>query len=253
MNRKEVLEQLEKIIPSFQRKWNGYGGTGNENDKYGFLYKDEPIGTRKRGGSYVYAELPFFIPKGFLEGIIVENCNDSTDKLISSPPRKKDERITISMHITSFAGYSCAEHTYGTLNIPGPRWARMNNPTSVVSGYMGDYASDANFDPRVQNWNIELCRIITEKDINSRANWDGWEVGSANQRFVSISEMFLTACYVALARVGSPFLLKGEESYVLDESKNLLSVDENGEVTFYDFFYNNITPGKHCLFNKGLI
>lgn len=249
MNRKKVLEQLEKVIPSFQRKWNGDGGSCDKNDKYGFLYRDEFISVKKKDGRYACAELPFFIPEGFLEGITVENCSDNTDKLISIPPRKKDGRITIGMHVVSFAGYSYAEHTYGTLNVPGPRWTKINNPTSIVGGYMGDYTSDANFDPRIRDWNIELCRIITEEDINSRANWDGWEVGSANPRFTSISEMFLTACYVALARIGSPFLLKGEEAYVYSDSKNLLSVDENGEVTFYDFFFNNVTPKKHCLFN----
>lgn len=247
MQREEVLRKLEELIPSFQRKWNGYGGNLND-EKYGFLYHDEYLYNRLPNGKTISGSLPFKIPKGFLEGIVIENA-DKTEKLVSAESRKKDGKIQIGMHITSFAGYSAYEHTYGTLRIPGPHWVTPG--TNMRSaGYMGTFTLDPNFDPRVQDWEVELCRIITEDDINSRADWDGWEAGNANQRFVSISEMFLTACWVCLARIEAPFILKGEESYIEDDSKNLISVDENDNVTFHEFFWNNVSPAAWKKFGR---
>ena len=40
MTREELLSLLEKMIPSFHRKWNEYGGNICD-EKYGFLYNDE--------------------------------------------------------------------------------------------------------------------------------------------------------------------------------------------------------------------
>ena len=247
MDKKTVLVQLEKVIPSFQRKWTGFGGTCDENNKYGFLYKDEFCYNKEKDGSVLTKELPFFIPKGFLEGIVVEK-DDKSDKLISLPPIKQEGKLVIGMQVTSFQGYGLYEHTYGTLQIPGPRWSKVGT-NSIICGYLGDYTSDPNFDPRIQSiWNVELCRIITEEDINSRADWHGWKPGDANQRFVSISEMFLTACYITLARIETPFILKGDERYYSDREKWLISTDDNDEVTFYDFFYDNITSDNYSLF-----
>lgn len=249
MKRDTLLTLLKEFIPSFHREWSGFGGTCDENDKYGFLYKDEYIYYRKPDGTTVSKSLPFFIPDGFLTEKTVVNKNDILDRLISVPPRKKDGKIVIGMTITSFAGYGLYEHTYGTLNIPAPRWAKIVNPTTIVSGSLRDYSDSRDFDPRIGSpWKTELCRIITKEDINSRANWDGWDAGDANQRFVSISEMFLTACWVSLARVGSPFILRGTESYVCDSNKDLLSVNEKGEVLLYDFFFRNIPPSKYQMF-----
>lgn len=49
MTREELLSLLEKMIPSFHRKWNEFGGNICD-EKYGFLYNDEtflvPTGER---------------------------------------------------------------------------------------------------------------------------------------------------------------------------------------------------------------
>lgn len=251
MERDPFLSLLKEFIPSLRRKWSGYGGTCDEKDKYGFLYKDDPIYYRKPDGKLVCKSLPFFIPDDFLTGKTIVNKNDPLDQLISVPPRKKDGKIVVGMTVTSFAGYGIYEHTYGALNIPAPKWAKIDRPTVIVAGSLREYCDSQDFDPRVGGiWKTELCRIITEEDINSRANWDGWKTGDANPRFVSISEMFLTACWVSLVRIGNPFVLRGTESYYYNSDKDLLSVDKEGKVLLYDFFFDNIPPSKHEMFRK---
>lgn len=250
MKRAEVLGRLTDIIPSFKRKWSGVGGTHDDRIFGGFTYSDPFFSYELSDGRYIAENLPFTIPENYLVGRKVRS-NRGGDTLISVSPQKRDDRVVVGMSVTSFAGYSFAEHTYGSLIVPSPNWSIEGNPTCIVGGSLKKYQDDPNFSSCIgPNWEIELCRIITEEDINGRANWDDWNAGDANPRFVSRSEMYLTACWVALARLGMPFLLQGQECYYVSSDKTLLSVDASDDVTLYDFFFDNIPFDKHKTFGR---
>ena len=248
MKRDKGLKLLQTIIPSFTRKWNEYGGNMDDS-KYGFLYRDETYSEERIRGDWksrITKELPFEIPADFLEGITVQN--DSGEVYTSQMPAYKKAKGYRDIHMRIHTFPPPYEHTYGTLLISAPRWTSETG--TVHGGYLGEKVyQDPNYDPRVTGcWNVEVYRIITEDDINSRADWHGWNAGDANPRFTSYSEMIQTACWLCLARIQGPFLLSASE-YTSDNME-LIRVDKDDNVEFYPFFFKNIQPEFESLFNE---
>lgn len=245
MKREQVIQHLQKLIPSFQRKWNVYGGNLDDK-KYGFLYRDETYSQERIKGDWesrITRKLPFEIPERFLEGITIRD-EDTGDVLVSELTgcSKKGECRKVYLNITTFgAPY---EHSYGSLEIGGPHWTKE---TGYVFGYLGNYYKDPGYDPRVQgDWNVDVCRIITKDDINSGADWYGWSAGDASPRFVSYSELVLTACWLVLMRVQGPVFLT--TSRYSSDCGEVLEVDKKGNVKFYPSFYRNLVPGQEKIF-----
>lgn len=247
MKRDRTLEILQAIIPSFKRKWTEYGGNIDD-PKYGFLYHDESYSEERIRGDWksrITKELPFVIPANFLEGIVVETEDNIFTSQMTAYKKAKGYR-EIKMRITEFP--PPYEHTYGTLLIDAPSW--VDDKNYAHAGYLGEKVyQHPNYDPRVRSrWEVEVYRIITEEDINSRADWHGWNAGDANPRFTSYSEMIQTACWLCLARIQGPLMLSASEWS--SDNKELIKVGEDDNVEFYPYFFKNIQPQFEPLFHE---
>jgi hypothetical protein len=84
------------------------------------------------------------------------------------------------------------------------------------------------------HYEVKLYKIIAPDDLSQKVDdWDGYDPGCATQRFENLAELYCTAAYVSLLRVGGPYYLYVGESYVVpDETDYLLVVDENDNVEF---------------------
>ena len=235
MTREELLSLLEKMIPSFHRKWNEYGGNIWD-EKYGFLYEDETFYGPDWGKDYSEnCTIPFVIPVDYLEGRTVE----TSDGIYTSKRQNKGFR-KVNLSITSFDKSIGGGHSYGVLEIESPSW--VDSKGGRRFGYFGpEFWNHPGFDPRISRvWEVNLCRILTQEEKDdTRVNWEYTNPGDATERFSSISELVKTALWVTLKRVSGPLKIYEGRAYVVREP--LMEVDENDNVIFGKTFNNYFT------------
>lgn len=236
MTREELLSLLEKMIPSFHRKWNEYGGNIFD-EKYGFLYNDETFFGPDWGKGYdENCTIPFVIPVDYLEGRTVE----TSDGIYTSKRQNKGFR-KVNLSITSFDKSVGGGHSYGVLKIESPSW--VDSKGGKRFGYLGsEFWNHPGFDPRISRiWEVNLCRILTQEEKDdTRVNWEYTNPGDATERFSSISELVKTALWVTLKRVSGPLKIYEGPTYVVS-IEPLIEVDENDNVIFGKTFNNYFT------------
>ena len=218
MTREEALARLTPLILSFQRE-----------------FKDADIYGKDGWMAICRNSIPDVIPRDYLKGVQmtkdgrVFTCMSVTDFM------RKYENESIPpgrLACIRFTRYAGNPHIYGVLRISGVEmvYEDVENNKVITIGGSGPEQVGA-----VYAWEIELARILPEEEKNTYPGmWDMYDAGSRTQRFVDFKELVATAAYVALERIEDPFTLLRDESFYYQEKKRLMSVNDNGDVEFFN-------------------
>ena len=225
MKRKTALKKLQACIPSFNFEYKRWGEKVVDKDKdHSWLYRDECYRRPDADWKEEPPTLPEVIPPDFLIG---EEAVIGDEKYVVR--RDPDDTIRkVCLEVTDFAAYGNT-HKYGKLKIRGVHWGRVNDDglySWTSSRQLG------NVDPRVTGlWDVDLYWIIRDSSYFGEGEI-GYEVNEATARFVSRDELYITAAYVAILRVGGPMLLHdGYSAAAFPEKYWLVKIDENDNVT----------------------
>ena len=221
MTRQEAMNRLRSLIPSFERDYIPFGEPADKSEDMEWLYRDDYIWDKDNHR----ITLPELIPADYMVGIEV---NIDRGEYVSIPRSNTEKGRKVALSVMDF-GMLGNTHKYGTLSIPGVQWKSKTDGHYILSSQIDKMVPQAK-----THYEVKLYKIIAPDDLSQKVDdWDGYDPGCATQRFENLAELYCTAAYVSLLRVGGPYYLYVGESYVIpDETDYLLVVDENDNVEF---------------------
>ena len=215
------MEKLRSLIPSFERDFIEFGEKIDKTEDKAWLYRDK-LAWDKNHNPVLYPEL---IPADYMTGIEV---NIDGQEYVSVSRTMEEGVKNVSLSVVDY-GLFGNTHKYGTLHIPGVTWKNKETGCYRMSNVMDEMEPHAR-----TSYEIDLYKIIAPEDFSQTlGDWDGYEPNEATQRFESLPELYCTAAYVSLLRVGGPFYVYIGESYVIPKKSDyLLVVDGDDNVEF---------------------
>jgi len=222
MTRQEAMDRLRSLIPSFNREYFRWGKPVDKNEDDSWLYRDE----HEWDDNNNLITYPKVIPGDYMVGI---SATLDGEELVTV---NRDAHFgrRVALDIVDYENFG-NKHKYGTLRICGVMWKKVSTGSYIMSSSLSKVEPHAK-----TNWEVNLYKIIAPEDLSQKENygeWSAYNPNEATQRFDDFSELYCTAAYVSLLRVGGPFYLYVGETYVVPQDDDyLLIVDENDDVKF---------------------